>query len=185
MAVRVDPTELPGVQVLQPDLYPDPRGFFAEVFHAGRYSEAGLPGPFVQINQSRSIAGVLRGLHYQLHAPQAKLIAVMRGTIFDVAVDIRRGSPTFGRFAARTLSAENRLQMYIPAGFAHGFCVVGAEADVVYLCSDLYAPGDECGICWNDPDLAIPWPIAAPVLSDKDRHLPRLGEIPPDRLPAH
>lgn len=184
MALRREPTDLPGVEIVVPDTFSDARGWFRELFHAGRYANAKLAITFVQLNQSRSVPGALRGLHYQLRQPQDKLVTVARGEIFDVAVDLRRGSPTFGRWTACVLSDANGRQMFIPAGFAHGFCVLGnAEADVVYLCSRLYAPQDNRGVIWNDPDLAIDWPVSAPVLSQRDAVLPRLADIPADQLP--
>jgi len=183
--MRIETTELPDVRLLTPAAYPDRRGFFVETFSARRYAEAGIPGPFVQDNHSRSVAGVLRGLHFQLRRPQGKLVSVARGAIFDVAVDIRVGSPTFGRWTGRELSAENHVQMYIPPGFAHGFCVTSDTADVLYKCTDYYEPGDDGGILWSDPDLAIAWPVPAPLVSDKDTAYPRLRDIPPNRMPAY
>lgn len=184
MSLRARATELPGVRVIEPDVYPDARGFFLETFRADRYAEAGIPGLIAQSNLSRSVRGVLRGLHYQLRRPQAKIIQAVRGAIFDVAADLRTGSPTFGRWTGLRLSDENRLQLYVPAGFAHGFLVLSGEADVLYHCDDLYAPGDEYGIRWDDPDLAVEWPADQPVLSVKDAALPRLSELGPDRLPV-
>ena len=168
--MRVVPTELPGVLVVEPDVHRDGRGFFLETYHADRYLQHGIAGPFVQDNHSRSTAGTLRGLHLQLGRPQGKLIHVIEGEVFDVAVDVRRGSPTFGRWVSVVLSAENFKQCYVPPGFAHGFCVVSPIAQVEYKCTDLYDPATEIGICWNDPALAIRWPIAQPLLSERDRH---------------
>ncbi len=174
--MRVVPTDLPGVVVVDPDVHLDGRGFFLESYHAGRYQEHGIPGLFVQDNHSQSCHGTLRGLHLQLARPQGKLVRVIEGEIFDVAVDVRRGSPTFGRFVAVTLSAANFRQCYVPPGFAHGFCVVSPIAQVEYKCTDLYDPASEIGIAWNDPALAIPWPIAEPVLSARDARHPTLAE---------
>jgi dTDP-4-dehydrorhamnose 3,5-epimerase len=182
--MKVTATEIPGVVVIEPDVFRDPRGFFMETFHAGKFRSQGLPEIFVQDNQSRSSRGVLRGLHYQLQHPQGKLVRVLNGEVFDVAVDIRRGSPFFGRWAGLVLSDKNMKQIYIPPGFAHGFCVLSEQADVVYKCTDLYAPGDEYGIAWNDPAIGIEWPQVDYLLSDKDRRNPRLSEIG-DRLPRY
>ena len=175
--MRVRPTELPGVLVIEPAVFHDPRGFFFEAYHAERYRALGIAETFVQDNHSRSAAGTIRGLHLQVGRPQAKLIRVLAGAIWDVAVDVRRGSPTFGRWTAVTLSAENFRQLFIPAGFAHGFCVTSREADVEYKCSGFYDPAAEIGIAWDDPALAIPWPAERPLLSDRDRGHPRLSEI--------
>ncbi len=185
MPFRREPTSLPGVEAWIPDVHPDARGEFRELFNSDRLSSCGFDLAIAQVNFSRSIPGVLRGLHYQLRHPQAKLIAVVRGAIFDVAVDLRRGSPTFGQWTSRILSAENHAQMFVPEGFAHGFCAIGnVEADVVYLCSRPYAPSDEYGIRWNDPTLDISWPVPSPILSARDRDLPLLTEVPPDHMPA-
>ena len=173
--MNVAPTGLPGVIVLEPRVFEDPRGFFFESYHAERYARAGLPEHFVQDNHSRSIPGALRGLHYQLRHPQGKLVRVLRGAIWDVAVDIRRGSPTFGRWVAVELSADNKRQLYVPPGFAHGFCVPTEESEVEYKCTAFYVSEDERGIAWNDPALGIAWPITTPLLSDKDRAFPRLA----------
>lgn len=181
--VRVLPTELPGVLVIEPDVHRDMRGFFLETYHASRYAEGGIRGPFVQDNHSRSGAGTIRGLHVQLRRPQAKLVRVIEGEIYDVAVDVRRGSPTFGRWVSTTLSAENFRQWYVPAGFAHGFAVVSAVAQVEYKCSEFYDPKSEIGIAWNDPTLAISWPVKNPVLSTRDAGHARLAEL--DRLPLY
>lgn len=162
-------TELPGLVVIEPRVFEDPRGYFMETFHRQRFAEAGLPAEFVQDNHSRSIRGTLRGLHYQIENAQGKLVRCVRGEIFDVGVDLRPGSPTFGRWFGAALSEANRRQLYIPAGFAHGFCVLSEMADVVYKCTALYSPPHERTILWNDPALAIAWPIEDPLLSDKDR----------------
>jgi len=149
-----------------------------------KYATVGVPDTFVQDNHSFSRRGVVRGLHYQLHHPQGKLIYVPRGKIFDVAVDIRRGSPTFGQWVGIYLSDENHQQLYIPPGFAHGFCILSDTADVIYKCTDFYHPDDDYGILWNDPAIGIQWPLeGAPVLSEKDAHLPLLSDVPPEKLP--
>lgn len=176
-------TSLPGVCVIEPRVFEDSRGFFLESYHAGKFAELGITAQFVQDNHSKSARHTLRGLHYQLHQPQAKLCRVIRGEVLDVAVDIRRGSPHFGRWTSILLSAENRRQIYIPRGFAHGFVVHSESAEFLYKCDDFYQAGDEYGIAWDDPDLAIPWQVAAPLLSEKDRKLPRLRDCPPDHLP--
>jgi dTDP-4-dehydrorhamnose 3,5-epimerase len=172
--VRFLPTVLPGVIVIEPDVHLDSRGFFLETYHAAKYREAGIEGPFLQDNSSRSVCGTLRGLHLQRRRPQGKLIRVTEGEIFDVAVDVRGGSRTFGQWVSVRLSASNFKQCYVPPGFAHGFCVVSADAQVEYKCTDLYDPAGEVGIAWNDPTLAIPWPIAEPLVSPRDNHLPTL-----------
>ena len=181
--MRVVPTDLPGVLVIEPDVHVDGRGFFVETYHADRYREHGIVGPFVQDNHSRSVAGTLRGLHLQLRRPQAKLIHVIEGEIFDVAVDVRRGSPTFGQWVGETLTAENFKQVYVPPGFAHGFCVLSPIAQVEYKCTDLYDPAGELGVAWNDPALAIPWPVSQPLLSKRDARHPTLAELA-DKLPV-
>ena len=181
--MRVVSTALPGVVVIEPDVHTDGRGFFVETYHAERYREHGIDGPFVQDNHSRSMAGTLRGLHLQLRRPQGKLIRVIEGDVFDVAVDVRRGSPTFGRWVGVTLSAENFKQCYVPPGFAHGFCVLSPSAQVEYKCTDLYDPPGEIGIAWNDPALGIAWPVERPILSARDSQHPRMADLL-DRLPA-
>jgi len=181
--VRVVPTEIPDVVVVEPDVHLDGRGFFLETYHADKYLAHGIAGPFVQDNHSRSGVGTLRGLHLQLIRPQAKLVRAIEGEIYDVAVDVRRGSPTFGRFVAVTLTAENFKQCYVPPGFAHGFCVVSPTAQVEYKCTDLYDPASEIGIAWNDPAIAIAWPVREPLLSARDAHHPTLAELA-DRLPV-
>jgi dTDP-4-dehydrorhamnose 3,5-epimerase len=182
--VRVVSTELPGVVVIEPDVHADGRGFFLETYHAERYRAEGIEGPFVQDNHSRSARGTLRGLHLQLVRPQGKLVRVIEGEIFDVAVDVRRGSPTFGRYVAVTLTAENFRQCYIPRGFAHGFCVISPTAQVEYKCTDLYDPASEIGIAWNDPAIGIKWPVDEPLLSPRDSRHPTLAAIA-DRLPDY
>ncbi len=180
--MRVVPTAVPGVLIVEPEIHRDGRGFFLETYHADRYREHGIAGSFVQDNHSRSVAGTLRGLHLQLRRPQGKLIRVIEGEIFDVAVDVRRGSPTFGRWVGVTLTAENFKQVYVPPGFAHGFAVVSPSAQVEYKCTDRYDPASEIGIAWNDPALAIAWPVADPVLSARDGCHPRLADVT-DQLP--
>jgi dTDP-4-dehydrorhamnose 3,5-epimerase len=182
--VRVAATDIPGVLIVEPDVHADSRGFFLETYHADRYRQHGIAGPFVQDNHSRSAAGTLRGLHLQIQHPQAKLIRVIEGEIFDVAVDVRRGSPSFGRWVGVVLTASTCKQMYIPAGFAHGFAVVGAAAQVEYKTTDFYNPAGEIGIAWNDPALAIGWPLSTPVLSARDAGHPRLADVM-DALPAY
>jgi len=179
--MKVSETSLPGVLVVEPHGFEDARGHFFESYHFDRYRAAGIPDVFVQDNESFSRKGVLRGLHYQLGRPQSKLLRVIRGEIFDVAVDIRRDSPHFGRWCAVVLSGENRKQLYIPKGFAHGYCATSDEAWVEYRCSDYYAPAEERGIRWDDPDLAIAWPVREPILSPRDAALPHLRDA---NLPA-
>lgn len=178
-------TELPGVLVLKPRVFRDARGFFAETYHAQKFAELGIKGNFVQDNHSRSSRGTLRGLHYQLRHPQAKLCRVIQGEVFDVAVDIRRGSPTFGKWVGVTLSAEEMNQIFIPAGFAHGFVVLSDTAEFLYKCSDFYDPLSEGGIAWNDPDINIGWKLADPLLSKKDSEYPALKSVGADRLPVY
>jgi len=180
--VRVERTAIPDVLVIEPAVHRDGRGFFVETYHADRYREHGIPGPFVQDNHSQSVAGTLRGLHLQLRRPQGKLIRVIEGEIFDVAVDVRRGSPTFGRWVGVLLSSYNFLQCWVPSGFAHGFYVTSPIAQVEYKCTDLYDPESEIGIAWDDPDLAIEWPAGERILSPRDRQHPTLAAVT-DRLP--
>ncbi|MBI4389792.1 MAG: dTDP-4-dehydrorhamnose 3,5-epimerase [Nitrospinae bacterium] len=175
--MRAIKTSLDGVVLVEPKVYRDERGFFLESYVKRKYLELGIGGEFVQDNHSASTRNVLRGLHFQANRGQAKLVRVLRGEIFDVAVDVRRGSPSFGQWTGHRLSAENMLQMYLPVGFAHGFCVLSDYAEVVYKCTDYYSPGDERGIIWNDPDIGIEWPVDSPILSEKDRKNPRLREI--------
>jgi dTDP-4-dehydrorhamnose 3,5-epimerase len=184
MFERVE-TSVPGVLVIKPKVFRDARGFFTESYHAAKFGEIGIHDAFVQDNHSQSCSATLRGLHYQLRHPQAKLCRVVRGEVLDIAVDIRRGSPTFRKWVGVTLSADNMHQIYIPAGFAHGFVVLSDVADFIYKCSDFYDPADENGIHWADPDLAIDWGIANPTLSAKDSCYPRLAEQPVDLLPIY
>lgn len=167
--MNVVATTLEGVVIIEPRVFADARGFFFESYHAERYAAAGLPLRFVQDNHSCSAPGTLRGLHYQLRHPQGKLIRVLRGSILDVAVDIRKGSPSFGRWVGVVLSAENKRQLYVPPGYAHGFCVPEEASEVEYKCTDFYTPEDEHGILWSDPTIGITWPVKTPVLSDRDR----------------
>jgi dTDP-4-dehydrorhamnose 3,5-epimerase len=183
--VKLLPTELEEVVVIAPRVFEDPRGFFMETFHRERYEALGLRADFCQDNLSFSCRNTLRGLHYQYPHEQAKLVQVLQGEIFDVAVDIRRGSPTFGRAAGVVLSESNRRQVFIPKGFAHGFCVVSETALFAYKCSDFYAPDCDRGVHWSDPDVRIVWPIEAPLLSAKDRGLPFLKDIPEEHLPVY
>jgi len=185
MALRFIKTTLPGVLLIEPDVFADARGFFMETHHQRKYGEAGIDRPFVQDNRSHSKRFVLRGLHYQLHHPQGKLVYVVSGEIFDVAVDIRRGSPTFGRWEGLYLSSENKRQLFVPEGFAHGFCVMSETADVLYKCTDFYRPDDERGIVWTDPTIDIVWPVDAPLLSSRDSGYPPLQEIPDHLLPRY
>ncbi|MEI2783227.1 MAG: dTDP-4-dehydrorhamnose 3,5-epimerase [Candidatus Competibacter sp.] len=182
--MKVIATELPGVLLLEPKVFGDARGFFMETWQAARYREAGMPERFVQDNHSRSRRGVLRGLHYQMVQPQGKLVWVTRGAVFDVAVDIRRGSPTFGRWFGCVLDDVDHRQLYIAPGFAHGFCVLSEEADFFYKCTDYYHPPSECGIAWDDPAIGIEWPLREVSLSAKDRENPRLAEQLPEKLPV-
>jgi len=182
--VKVTPLALPEVLLIEPEVLGDARGYFCETYSLPRYAEIGIP-PFVQDNVSRSVARILRGLHLQHPHGQGKLVFVLRGEVFDVAVDVRHGSQTFGRSVSAVLSAENHHQLYVPPGFAHGFCVTVGPALFAYKCTELYHREDELGIAWDDPDLAIPWPVHDPVLSDKDCRFPRLREIAKDRLPPH
>ncbi|MCA9654951.1 MAG: dTDP-4-dehydrorhamnose 3,5-epimerase [Myxococcales bacterium] len=182
--MKVTRTKLPGILVIDPDVFADDRGFFLETWAQRRYAEAGLPQVFVQDNLSRSVRGILRGLHLQHPFGQGKLVQVVQGEVFDVAVDVRVGSPTFGQWVGTTLSGENHRQVYIPPGFAHGFCVVSEEALFSYKCTEAYHRETELGVIWNDPELGIEWPVSEPSLSPKDSAFPRLSEIPSDRLPS-
>ena len=167
--MKAIPTELPGVIIIEPRVFSDTRGFFFESYHASRYAEAGITVTFVQDNHSSSAKGTIRGLHYQLRRPQAKLMRVIRGSVLDVAVDIRRGSPTFGRWVGVELSAENKRQLFVPAGFGHGFCATSDVAELEYKCSDVYVADDQHGVLWSDPTIGIKWPVREPILSDADR----------------
>lgn len=177
-------TALPGVWELRPKVHSDPRGFFLETYHAARYKELGIHDTFVQDNHSCSIQNTLRGLHYQLEHPQAKLCRVVEGSALDVVVDIRRGSPHFGKWTSVVLSADLGNQLYVPAGFAHGFLALSERTQFLYKCSDYYCRSDEYGIIWNDPDLAIAWNVPEPLLSDRDTKHRRLRAVPPEFLPV-
>jgi dTDP-4-dehydrorhamnose 3,5-epimerase len=168
-------TELPGLLLLEPKVHGDRRGFFYEAWNRDTFRALGIDRPWVQDNLSRSARGVLRGLHYQVRRPQAKLVTVLSGEVFDVAVDLRRSSPTFGRWFAERLDGESRKLLYIPEGFAHGFQVLSEAADFFYKVTDFWSPENERGVAWNDPALAIPWPLAAPSLSPRDAELPPLA----------
>ncbi len=185
MPLTVIATALPGVLILEPTVHTDERGSFMETYHLRTYAQHGIAGTFVQDNHSYSRRSTLRGLHYQLRQPQGKLVYAVTGEIFDVAVDIRRGSPTFGRWVGTTLSAHNKRQIYVPHGFAHGFCVLSEEADVIYKCTDFYAPGDEYGILWSDHSIGVEWPIVRPILSEKDGRNPTVREVPAEHLPRY
>lgn len=175
--MKISTTALPGVLIIEPKAFGDARGFFLETFQSQRYAKAGITLPFVQDNHSRSQRGVLRGLHFQRQHPQGKLVSVSRGAVFDVAVDINPNSATFAQYVATVLNDENHLQMWIPPGYAHGFCVLSDVADFHYKCTELYEPTDEAGIIWNDPDVNIAWPLNNPLLSEKDQKLPYLRDL--------
>ena len=181
--MKVRETELPGVLIVEPDRFGDSRGFFQEIWHESRYREAGIPGPFVQDNMSLSARGVLRGLHFQHPNGQGKLVYVLQGEVFDVAVDIRTDSPTFGKWVGYSLSADNGRQFYVPPGFAHGFCVKSESALFAYKCTDFYNPRTEGAIRWDDAAIGIDWPLADPLVSAKDAEAPLLAKIDPARLP--
>ena len=176
-------TGIPGLVVVEPVVYGDSRGFFMETWNADRYGACGLPDRFVQSNISRSAAGVIRGLHYQHPCAQGKLVSVLAGRAFDVAVDIRSDSPTFRQWAGVELSASNHRQLYVPEGFAHGFCVLGGSALLSYLCTTEFNAECDAGIAWNDPDIGIEWPLEPESLSARDRMAPRLRDVPIERLP--
>lgn len=182
--MKVIQTSLPGVVVIEPQVFGDARGFFYESYNQAKYAEAGITSKFVQSNVSRSSKGVLRGLHYQWPNPQGKLVSVLEGEVYDVAVDIRRGSPTFGQWAGVMLSADNHRHFWIPEGFAHGFCVVSDYATFSYQCTALYDAKADAGVRWNDEALGIDWPLSAPQLSDKDLKAPLLADVPAERLPV-
>ena len=174
--MQVSKTPIDGLLTIKPKIFADPRGMFYEVYSENKYEEHGIPC-FVQDNHSVSKKGVVRGLHYQVNPGQSKLVRVTRGEIFDVAVDIRKQSPTYGKWWGLSLSETNNFQLYIPIGFAHGFCVLSELAEVLYKCSDYYSPENERGILWNDPDLAIDWPVKDPILSEKDAMYPLFSEL--------
>jgi dTDP-4-dehydrorhamnose 3,5-epimerase len=182
--MQVIETEIPGVLILEPRVFGDERGFLFESYHLERFAALGVTSQFVQDNHSRSCRNTLRGLHYQLAHPQAKLCRVVRGEVLDVVVDIRRGSPAFGKWVSVLLSEDNKRTVYIPRGLAHGFLVLSESADFLYKCDDYYHPDDQYGIAWNDAQIGIDWPLpGAPILSEKDERLPRLADVSPDHLP--
>jgi len=183
--MKVVETGLPGCVVIDPAVWGDARGFFYEAWNAERFGALGLPTKFVQSNVSSSSRGVLRGLHYQWPNPQGKLVSVLEGEVSDVAVDIRRGSPDFGRWTAVVLSADNKRHFWIPEGFAHGFVTLSERALFTYLCTATYDRAADAAIRWDDPQLAIDWPVSAPLLSDKDAKAPLLADIAPERMPVH
>lgn len=183
--MNVIETKLPGVLIIEPKVFGDARGYFFETWQKYRYEAIGIKKAFVQDNVSFSARGVLRGLHYQNPQAQGKLVSVLQGEVYDVAVDIRIGSPTFSQWIGATLSGGNHRQLWIPPGFAHGFCVVSETAYFTYKCTDVYAPQAEGGVIWNDPDIGITWPIEDVQLSEKDKKYPRLKDIPADRLPSY
>jgi dTDP-4-dehydrorhamnose 3,5-epimerase len=183
--VKIERTALPGVIEIAPDVFSDKRGFLTETYHQKRYIDSGIRYTFVQDNLSLSVRHTLRGLHYQHPHSQAKLVQALQGEIFDVVVDVRRGSPCFGRWLGTHLSEQKRHQLFVPEGFAHGFCVLSETALVYYKCSDFYSPESEKGILWSDPDLSIDWPVNMPVISEKDSRYPFLKDLPAERLPVY
>lgn len=182
--MKIQVTELPDLLVIENELFRDERGFFSELYNAKAFSRSGVPAVFVQENHSRSVRNVLRGLHYQIRHTQAKLVSVLSGVVYDVAVDLRKRSPAFGNWFGMRLSEENGKSLFIPEGFAHGFCVLTDRADVIYRCTDFYSPEDEAGIRWDDPELRIDWPLKVPIMSDKDKKYPLLKDVPLERLPS-
>ncbi len=180
--MRITEFELKGLLLLQPEVFRDERGFFMETWNARKYGQLGLPAAFVQDNLSRSSRGTLRGLHYQKPHSQGKLVSLLKGKVWDVSVDLRLDSPTFGKWAGIILDGDSGSQLYIPPGFAHGFCTLSEEALFFYKCTDFYSPDDERGIAWNDPQLNINWPVSDPLLSPKDRGYPNLGKVLPGDL---
>jgi len=184
-SLEIIETSLPGVLLLKPRVFADPRGFFMESYRENVLAAAGITDRFVQDNHSHSSCGVLRGLHYQLRTPQAKLCRVVRGEVLDIAVDIRLGSPNFGKWMSVVLSGDNHLQIYIPKGFAHGFAVRSQTADFLYKCSDYYDADDDRGVLWNDPEIGIDWQTPSPILSKKDSAYPSLSQIPREQLPRY
>jgi len=183
--MKVEAATIPGLLIIEPTVHGDDRGFFMESYSRDRYAAAGIPDEFVQDNVSLSSKGILRGLHLQRPNDQGKLCFVLEGEVFDVAVDVRVGSPTFGQWEGVTLSSENKRQLYIPPGFAHGFCVISEWAMFSYKCTDFYAAPSEIGIAWDDPEIGIDWPIESPQLSDKDQQNRPLRDIPADSLPRY
>ena len=182
--MKIITTSIAGILIIEPKTFQDKRGFFMETYNRNRYNVSGINATFVQDNLSRSLKNTLRGLHFQIKHPQAKLIQVISGEIFDVAVDLRPGSATFGKWTGIHLSDENRRQVFIPEGFAHGFCVLSEFALFYYKCSDFYAPDDEGGIIWSDPDIGIEWPIINPIISEKDKQYHKLSGLTAEQLPS-
>lgn len=182
MSLKTTRLEIPDLLLIEPRVFSDDRGFFLETYHRQKYEDCGITAAFVQDNHSYSRKNTVRGLHYQRNHPQGKLVYVLRGEIFDIAVDIRRSSPTFGKWVSVILNSEQKKQLYVPPGFAHGFCVTSETADVLYKCTDVYHPQDEYGVLWSDPRLGIPWPTNAPLLSQKDSQYPALENIPAEHL---
>ena len=185
MEITVEETKLPGVLIIEPTVYGDDRGYFMELFHSTKYRNAGITAPFVQDNLSVSKRDCLRGLHYQFPNAQGKLVWVVQGTVYDVVVDIRQGSPTFGQWIGTEISSANKKQLWVPPGLAHGFCVTSENAAFVYKCTDFYRPQSEHAIRWNDPALDIQWPIESPTVSEKDRNGQLLHEIDASKLPKY
>jgi len=181
--MKIITTSIAGILIIEPKTFQDKRGFFMETYNRNRYNTSGINATFVQDNLSCSLKNTVRGLHFQIKHPQAKLIQVISGEIFDVAVDLRRGSATFGKWTGIHLSDENRRQVFIPEGFAHGFCVLSEFALFYYKCSDFYAPEDEGGIIWSDPDIGIEWPVINPIISEKDKQYQKLSRLNADQLP--
>lgn len=175
--MEVIKTKLDGCLIIRPKIFADERGFFLETYQEKRYQEAGINERFVQDNRSRSTQNVLRGLHFQKNKPQGKLVTVIEGEVFDVAIDLRPNSKTFGQYESVILTSDNKLQFYVPPGFAHGFCVISPTAEFQYKCTDYYDPEDESGLIWNDPDIGVEWPINDPILSSKDEKQPLLSQI--------
>ncbi len=185
MTIKVTPQRIPELLLIEPQVFGDERGFFKETFHAARYAELGICESFVQDNLSRSKRGILHGMHLQHPHAQGKLVSVVEGAVFDVAIDVRVGSPTFGQWVGIELSAANHRQLYVPAGFAHGFCVTSESALFSYKCTDVYHPDCELGVSYNDPEIAIAWPLTELLVSAKDALHPRLSQIEPSRLPRY
>jgi dTDP-4-dehydrorhamnose 3,5-epimerase len=185
MPLTVKETELPGVLMIESGMYSDSRGFCKDIYQLDEYLSSGLDMIFVQDNHSHSVKNVLRGIYYQAKDPLGKLVMAVTGEIYDVAVDIRVGSPYFGKWTGIYLSPYNNRQLYIPEGFAHGFCVLSDSADVIYKCTRYYKAGDDYGILWSDPDLDIDWPVKDPIISEGDRRSPKLADIPPSDLPVY
>jgi dTDP-4-dehydrorhamnose 3,5-epimerase len=185
MAMKIIDTELDGVRIIEPDVFDDQRGYFFETYQRQRYADAGIRVDFVQDNLSFSKKGTLRGLHYQHPNDQAKLVQVIQGEVFDVVVDIRQESPTFGKWIGQYISDDNKKQIFVPKGFAHGFCVLSDTALFIYKCSDFYAPQCEGGVLWSDPDVGVEWPLESPIVSEKDAKFSCLKDIAEDLLPSY